>query len=395
MNRTIFKAIYALSVLTLLSSCKPQRIQPFSLTIVVSGNFPGLRNDSLLPIAFQQLVTYYEGSCDSILFIPNVEFIRSDISPDKIKFVQELSSINNFRKSLNLLSASNLREDYDEMQSKWKAPGVLYYKSKLSDDSASIPLPSFEKTFIVPLNLANPDTIEKVRSEIASLLCNGKNNGNYGIIFTSNIVKLSADKALSSYLIWKRDSIRTFAEIDSCIRKLEIEYPNDYRFTLEKLKNLTQDGNEQLKKGSEWIILQLIEKAINEGKADSVRKILESWRRKPVIVKPGLKKVSTTQIDPKVYISFQSISLQEQLNKIASPNFSDELRKRFKGIILHEFTNSNSIVIVQSVNSGKEGYSQSVNEYLDKLRFTNHYRIVVVQSKNENGKISELTVTEN
>ncbi len=395
MKKTFINTLGVLVLLTMLFSCgnfKQQNIQPFNLTIVVAGNYPGLGSDSILPGVFQMLGSYYEGTCDSLLFIPAVDFIRSDIDPNKrIQFLQEINSINKFRKSLDLLSASNLKEDYDENQKKWKSPAILYEKSKHSQDSISLTLPVFDKSFVFSINNVSPDTIEKVRNEIAELLCSKSIAGNIGIIFTANTAKINADQAYNLFLQWKKDSVRTTGEIDIYIRKLESEYPNDYRFTLEKLKNLTQGGQQEVKKGNEWIVLQLIEKLIREGKADEIRKILEGIGVKPPVIKPP---PPPKPVEPKIYISFQGLSLEEQLNLIAKPSYSSDTRRKFKEIIITKFISPSSLVIIQAENSDKEGAQQSINDYLDKLRFTDHYQINVVSKSPDAGRINELTITE-
>lgn len=167
-----FKCIFLFFISAcFLTSCEDKKLEYFSLNVVVSKEFSGKAGDPL-PSGIRQFSSYYQnGNCVGTVYVPNVTFIRPDLEKEKSQeLAPPLSALNNVRKSIGMLSAVNLMEDYDELVPNLKTPALLVEKSTkaLTQNELQAKYPDI---IFVALNSANTEIYENLKKQISEKLC--------------------------------------------------------------------------------------------------------------------------------------------------------------------------------------------------------------------------------
>ncbi len=391
--KCIFKLLYILSIIFFFTSCENRKIEYFKLNIISSEPLGQLKENDPLPTHLISLFNYYQDtSCIEKVFVPKITLERIDISPlKKEDFEIPLTSLNQFRKSYDLLSGANLIEDYDENISKLITPKILIEPN--NGTNLNLVPNKHQHVILVSLDELNTDTINSIRKRIGAGLCSGNLNGNVTILFVRGLKdSISADTAIVKFYSWKNEKQRNNSEIDSTLQSLEHQYPNDYRFTVERLKLRNEGG--QIKESDEYLLLLAVEKAIKEGKAKDLLAIINNMN----LPKKTKEKVAQTitknpppgpPINPDKAVSFRKLPIEGKLSTIADASYTPKDRKQFKDITLEYFESQNSQVTIASNDSSMITSVNTINDYLDKLRFSKNYKIKVVLV--ENGSASKIS----
>lgn len=168
-----------------LFSCTEQKIVPFSLFISTDKPLP-TSQDGLLPAEYSTLLNYYD---DTVVYVPECTMERSDLAYKEIVLVP-LSGVNKFRKSLDLLSAINLKEDYTENINKVRlGKGLLKTEGKPGSDTVAREINP--EAIVLDLQKYNNDTAKVVKKKILTLLQSGKKT--ISIVFRTNSTSQMAE----------------------------------------------------------------------------------------------------------------------------------------------------------------------------------------------------------
>jgi hypothetical protein len=151
------------------TGCEPKSSHKFNINIYVA-NTVELKQEKPLPKVLQQISNYIELDEETVYF-PVVTISRLDTTIEDQVLDVPLSSLNDFRKSINLLSPLNLMNDFDENISKMTVPGILSLTTNSLFDSNSIAANHPDAIWI---NLNDTSTLF-LRS-ITSLLKTSKDN---------------------------------------------------------------------------------------------------------------------------------------------------------------------------------------------------------------------------
>lgn len=174
-------------VLIGLTACTEKKVEYFNLNYVVTKDLSVKPGDQL-PNNFRLLSNYYlDSNCNNKIYVPNVVFIRPDLDKEKREeLAPPLSSLNQFRKSLGLLSAVNLIEDYDENISNLKTPSILAEKSTKVIVVADMQN-TYPNAMVVKLEKTGNEEIENLRKQISDKLCKNADTSEMFLVFDSSI----------------------------------------------------------------------------------------------------------------------------------------------------------------------------------------------------------------
>ena len=210
------------------------------------------------------------------------------------------------------------------------------------------------------------------------------------------------DLAYNEFLSWKSKSNRTLNEIESYLKSLELRFKNDYRFTLDRLIARTRGD---IKQSDFYLLVQAVIKAVYQGKTEELLKMLSSI--KTIKVPPQVVKIIKNKtpeklvtivnpiqnITPDFTLSFNKLSLEQQINFLSNEKYSLDARERCSDIIINKFISPQVNVLIYS-NSDKLLSTESIDSYLYKVRLTRNYTVLVQNTETENGKITKLKVKE-
>lgn len=123
-----FAAMAAISISVV--SCQSQTVEYFELTVVAGQQLVGGSTDPLRS-AIRSLANYCsDPNCSNEVFVPEVALVRADFEPSRIDKLQDpLSSLNRWRKKINLLPGANVIADYDEGWHNLTVPATFEQKS--------------------------------------------------------------------------------------------------------------------------------------------------------------------------------------------------------------------------------------------------------------------------
>lgn len=399
--KNLFLFYITSATLIFFSSCTEKKIEYFKLNIVYSEPLTELKEGDIMPSHLISLINYYEDTaCTDRVFFPNVVFYRSDLIPSKNEeFVVPLTSVNEFRKSCNMLSGINLMEDYDENISKLKIPKLLIELSK-SKNNGNIQLDKFQKVIIVPVDKFNVDSIKIVRDKISHGLCKGRSNDIITVMFIKiTNDSISADSALTKFYVWRNERQRNASEIDSTLQGLERQYPNDYRFTIERLRLKNDSG--EINESDEYLLLLAVEKAIKEGKASELLALIKKMNLPKKTKEKAKRSIGEKQVikapvlPPDKAISFRKSKIEVKLSILADANYNSRDRKLFMDITLGDFENPDSRVSIESSDTSMTVSIKSIEDYLNQLRFSKNYKVKVLSfERGHTGKIASIKVSE-
>jgi len=185
-NQNSFPIIIGLLLSTLLFwSCEEKKIEYFDLNMVFYGPLvqDQIGEDDHLPSKYSLLMNYYEDTIGkNKIFVPKVNIERRDFDPvKKVKYEVPLSGLNNFRKSLDMLAAANLMEDYDNIIDEIVTPGVLIEPKGNIPDSPAIE--GMNNTIRINLNTYNNESFKSIRNAIKDSLNKREASEKINLIF--------------------------------------------------------------------------------------------------------------------------------------------------------------------------------------------------------------------
>ena len=166
-------------------SCEEKKIEYFDLNMVFYGPLvqDQIGEDDHLPSKYSLLMNYYEDTIGkNKIFVPKVNIERRDFDPvKKVKYEVPLSGLNNFRKSLDMLAAANLMEDYDNIIDEIVTPGVLIEPKGNIPDSPAIE--GMNNTIRINLNTYNNESFKSIRNAIKDSLNKREASEKINLIF--------------------------------------------------------------------------------------------------------------------------------------------------------------------------------------------------------------------
>ncbi len=196
-----------LPFLILLSSCqKNKAIEYFKLSIVITHDLNANEGDPLNS-GLKTLCNYCtDTACGDKVFIPEVSIIRADLNPQQTEaIVVPLSSVNNFRKSMKLLSATNLMQEYDEQIPNLKITKTLAIKSSQPIDVNSL-IQKYPEANLLCMDDSMAFNIKNIKDEICQGLCKVSKNNFTIILYPSNSgrqipkqIKIMAQEQINSF----------------------------------------------------------------------------------------------------------------------------------------------------------------------------------------------------
>lgn len=216
--------LFLLIIMSLLS-CNEKKIQYFKLNIVLDEPISNIKENEPLPPYLTTLMNYIDTNCTNVLYVPIITFERSDFNPPKTLLYEiPISGVNKFRKSLDMLSSINLREDYDDNIKKLVIPKILV-ESKGSIQNVPTTSQHKSNTFELQINENSIESQSKLSEKIKKALCDGKGNN----LITIKVIDLSLGGIQSkdeiSSLIAKADNLFTNRHYEEA-QKIYIEIFN-------------------------------------------------------------------------------------------------------------------------------------------------------------------------
>lgn len=295
MNKGLISLILLSAICSGLTACVERKVEYFGLNFVVTKDF-AVRHDESLPNTFRLLSNYYlDSNCNSKVYVPNVVFIRPDLDqPNREELVSPLSSLNQFRKSIGLLSAVNLIQDYDENLASLKAPTILAEKSTKPIVPETLRT-DYPNAIDLKLKESGGGEIENLRRQISATLCQQIDPGEIFLVVDAGQVigpeippelQANADRDYQALAEECNTAVKGSKEgqvekgeirkIQQKLAKAQLAYTWDYRFTYEWAK-LAIYGTRTHDEAFNLLYLSC-EKAIGNGDADKMRRNIESDR---------------------------------------------------------------------------------------------------------------------
>jgi hypothetical protein len=205
MKKQIVNWIVIILIIFMASSCKEQKIKYFKISLEFDGPITELKENDPLPFSITTFLNYIDTNCTENLYVPSATFIRNDFDPPKtLDFEFPLSGVNRFRKSLDLLSSINLKEEYDENLNKLNTPRILVEPNSMARSKI---ITEKHKKDVFTLNIyeSNKDSLSLLLHRISSEICkDGESRITVRVLTTGND-SLNTPKSDIKGLIYKAD----------------------------------------------------------------------------------------------------------------------------------------------------------------------------------------------
>lgn len=405
-NLMIFLYCFFLAAI-FLTSCEVKEMQQINIHIVGKSKLAD-SPDSNMPEKFVSFVKPIE--CEKIVFVPKVTIHRTDLINDSaFVVIVPKSPENKLKYKWDFYDYTNLKDDYNTYLPELKAGLYLSKIGSPNSTKKSFNYSSSDLSFILTDKISSNsnnsyNSSDKIVSVIKNLICSNKFDISKKIIVilddnSGNVQNdsISADSALVNFHNLFSRNVKSSGIKDSALQKLEREYPNDYRFTLERLKIKTQGGN--LKKSDEYLLLLAVEKAINEGKASEILAILNKMNLPPNVKKEAENQISKLPGKEKPLaedktISFRKQQIDAKLIILADSRYSPSERKSFKNITLEDFESPEVQVSIESPEFPDKPELRSIYDFLEQLRVAQGYKTKLISKEiGTTGKISSMRVS--
>lgn len=169
-----------------LISCTSEKVEYFKLSLIVTQDL-GFAEGEPLNGGLRSIFNYYtEPDCPGKVFVPEISITRADFNPEKVEtFFVPISWLNNWRKSINLLPAVNLKEDYDEQIPKLKTPKILTEKSNTVAD-INLEAKQYRSAKLVAPDDRLTSNLLNLRREFGKRLCSNLATS-FAIIFQESL----------------------------------------------------------------------------------------------------------------------------------------------------------------------------------------------------------------
>ena len=397
---------FILCGLFLFSSCAHKVTKTISISFVANTK---LVENAESPMPANIVSFIHPIECGNYVYVPKVTIYRTDLGNDSAFTVEiQKEAANKIRDYFGTYDYNDLKGDYDRYLPELKA-GLYLSKTGLPNStkkpfnysSSALLFILTDKISTISNNCYNSS--DKIVSVIKNLICNNNFDISKRIIVilddnnSSNARNdsISADSAISDFYNSLNNN-RSIETNDSALQKLEREYPNDYRFTLERLKIRAKGGS--LKKSDEYLLLLAVEKAINEGKASEILAILNKMNLPLKVKKEAEKQIAKPFVEEKPLaedktISFRKQQIDAKLIILADASYSPSERKSFKSITLEDFESPEVKVSVESTEFPDKPDLKLVDDFLNDLRLSKGYQIKLISKEiGPNGKISSIRV---
>jgi len=195
MKFIIFRLAVILVFIPLLFSCTPKEVEYFNLNIVFWEPIDGLKENESFPNQFAALMNYIEDTVTrKRIFVPLVKIERLDFNPTKkLDYEIPLSGLNNFRKSMNLLSYEHIKVDYEKniKNKRLLVPGILVEKK--GNIEFDISRQEDKETILINLNAFSDSLSTIVGNSIKERLNSGKAKGKITLLFYNQKAELVED----------------------------------------------------------------------------------------------------------------------------------------------------------------------------------------------------------
>ena len=392
-----------------LISCEVKEMHQLNIHIVGNKRF-AITPESNMPEKILCFIKPIE--CEKNVYVPKVTIHRTDLLNDSsFLIIVPKTAENQLKDKFGFYDYNSLKDDYETFLPNLQVGVYLSKEDQPNSTKKSFNYSASDLTFILTDKINSNSnksfkSSEKIVLSIKDLICNGKFDIRNKIIIllddnydNSPKDSISAETALGQFHNWVNKNVKSPGIRDSALQKLEKKYPKDYRFTLERLKIKTESG--ELKQSDEYLLLLVVEKAINEGKAPELLAIINKMNlpketkekaQEGIIKKPV---VIVNTLTPDKAISFRKQKIDAKLINLADASYTQKERKLFKDITLEDFENGDVKVIVESSDSSGMTAVKSIDDYLNQLRFSKDYKIKVVSVENgSTGKISAIKVIE-
>lgn len=190
MNKQLFLLGGILIFCIFLYSCEePKNARYYNLNIELNEPIPNLKESDPLPEYLKVFINYTDTSSSSELLVPDVTFIRTDItSANSYRLEPPLTWINKFRKGRGMLPSGYLKEDYNELINNLVTPKILTEaKGKISDPITEI-ADYGNNAFFLNIHKVKPDSVIILKDKITSKLCTSKGNITIRLILSNKYI---------------------------------------------------------------------------------------------------------------------------------------------------------------------------------------------------------------
>lgn len=180
-----YRCLISLLLITILSSCE-EKLEYYDLNVIVEKSL-NVKEGSKMDADLTKLIGYYRDTiCKSIVFVPNVKVWRVDNDEYTSEVIAvELSKLNTFRKSMDMLSTVLLTEDYDENLSKLAWTKIFISQSDGLVDLKKVSSEFGDVSSIV--TLGDKKSMDDAFKQISNLVCKEGNRSINVILRGSNI----------------------------------------------------------------------------------------------------------------------------------------------------------------------------------------------------------------
>lgn len=130
---------WCLLVIFLFNSCQEKKIEYYSINIIQLSPIDATEGEPL-DEGFKKLINYITDSANNnLVYIPKINVRRLDFSIEKNdSIIVPSNSINTFRKSMGMIAAMNIIEDYDEFVPTLNTPKILVDKGNKEINESEI-----------------------------------------------------------------------------------------------------------------------------------------------------------------------------------------------------------------------------------------------------------------